>query len=85
MFGAIAGGAIGTAAPGGGGAGGGAGGGFNAAGGGGGGTAAGGGGGGITNVYNFNQPLVTKQQIGKSVVDTQQSLALTGLDRPGGV
>lgn len=85
MFGAIAGGAIGTAAPGGGGAGGGAGGGFNAAGGGGGGTAAGSGGGGITNVYNFNQPLVTKQQIGKSVVDTQQSLALTGLDRPGGV
>jgi hypothetical protein len=82
LFGAIAGGAIGTSAPG---AGGGAGGGFNAGGGGG----SGGGGGdaaaGQTNIYNFNQPLVTKAAIGKSVVDTQRSLALTGLDRPGGV
>jgi hypothetical protein len=40
--------------------------------------AAPGGGGGVTVVNNFNQPLVTQQQIGRATLNAQRSLGRTG-------
>jgi len=82
-FGAIAGGALGTSAPSSGGSVGGAGGFSSSA------AAAPGGaageGGGVTQVFNFNQPLVTKQTIGKAVAESQRSLRMTGHMQANGV
>jgi hypothetical protein len=85
LFGAVAGGIIGGGAAPAGGAGG-AGGGFAAASGGGGaGAGTGQAGGGVTIINNFNQPLVTRQHIGKAVQGALRSIGTTGHAKAKGV
>ncbi len=83
-FGAVAGGVAGSSyVPGTGAAG--QGGGFNAPSSGGNGGSSGSSGKGQTVVFNFNQPLATKQEIGKAVHGSLRSLSGTGTDRARGV
>ncbi len=85
LFGAVAGGVIGggsTAAPG---TAGGAGGGFSAATGPAQAPAGGGAGGGVTIINNFNQPLATRQDIGRATHGALQSLSTTGMAGTRGV
>ena len=83
-FGALALGAVGGSAAGGAGSGGA--GGFTTPGGGAGAAAGGGGGGkGTSVVVNFNQPLVTKQEVGKAITGALRSVGSTGMAKAKGV